>query len=160
MAGFYIVRLPGIVRVNFRDTYPRYIGPPTVMCIVHPSCTATRQAVTHPPALFTAGLNGAMVAEQSRGANKDRHFLNKTGDRKKKNAWPAHDLHTRNTAAVTKAKPPYPRLAPQESGLYRLSEGSYHLYRDKLYLERTKTNKKRVIPRRGAAEKVLRSFLS
>ena len=30
VAGFYIVRVPGIVRVNFRDTYPHYIGPPTV----------------------------------------------------------------------------------------------------------------------------------
>ena len=30
MAGFNIVRVPGIVRVNFRDTYPHYIGPPTV----------------------------------------------------------------------------------------------------------------------------------
>ena len=28
MVGFYIVRVPGIVRVNFRDTYPHYIGPP------------------------------------------------------------------------------------------------------------------------------------
>ena len=31
MAGFYIVRVPGIMRVNFRDTYPHYIGPPTVI---------------------------------------------------------------------------------------------------------------------------------
>ena len=30
VAGFYIVRVPGIVRVNFHDTYPHYIGPPTV----------------------------------------------------------------------------------------------------------------------------------
>ena len=30
VAGFYKVRVPGIVRVNFRDTYPHYIGPPTV----------------------------------------------------------------------------------------------------------------------------------
>ena len=30
VAGFYIVRVPGIVRVNIRDTYPHYIGPPTV----------------------------------------------------------------------------------------------------------------------------------
>ena len=30
VAGFYIVRVPGIVRVNFRDAYPHYIGPPTV----------------------------------------------------------------------------------------------------------------------------------
>ena len=29
--GFYIVRVPGIVRVNFRDTYLHYIGPPTVL---------------------------------------------------------------------------------------------------------------------------------
>ena len=28
VAGFYIVRVPGIVRVNFRDTYPHCIGPP------------------------------------------------------------------------------------------------------------------------------------
>ena len=27
-AGFYIVRVPGIVRINFRDTYPHYIRPP------------------------------------------------------------------------------------------------------------------------------------
>ena len=32
MAGFYLVRVPGIVRVNFRDTYPHYTGPPTVPC--------------------------------------------------------------------------------------------------------------------------------
>ena len=31
MTGFYIVRVPGIVRVIFRDTYPHYIGPPTVL---------------------------------------------------------------------------------------------------------------------------------
>ena len=31
MAGFYIVRVPGVVRVIFRDTYPHYIGPPTVV---------------------------------------------------------------------------------------------------------------------------------
>ena len=31
VAGFCIVRVPGIVRVNFRDTYPHYIGPPTVL---------------------------------------------------------------------------------------------------------------------------------
>ena len=30
VAGLYIVRMPGIVRVIFRDTYPHYIGPPTV----------------------------------------------------------------------------------------------------------------------------------
>ena len=30
---FFIVRVPGIVRGNFRDTYPRYIGPPTVLVI-------------------------------------------------------------------------------------------------------------------------------
>ena len=30
MAGFYIVRVPGIVRLNFRDTYPHYVGPHTV----------------------------------------------------------------------------------------------------------------------------------
>ena len=31
VAGFYIVRVPGIVRVNLRDTYPHYIGPPTAV---------------------------------------------------------------------------------------------------------------------------------
>ena len=31
VAGFYLVRVPGIVRVIFRDTYPHYIGPPTVI---------------------------------------------------------------------------------------------------------------------------------
>ena len=30
VAGFYIVRVLGIVRVNFRDTHPHYIGSPTV----------------------------------------------------------------------------------------------------------------------------------
>ena len=30
MDVFYIVLVPGIVRINFRDTYPQYIGPPTV----------------------------------------------------------------------------------------------------------------------------------
>ena len=39
VAGFYIVRVPGIVRVNFRDTYPHYIGPPTVY--VYSPCTAS-----------------------------------------------------------------------------------------------------------------------
>ena len=37
VAGFYIVRVPGIVRVNFRDTYPHYIGPPTVLVLTHTS---------------------------------------------------------------------------------------------------------------------------
>ena len=31
VAGFYMVRVPGIVRLNFRDTYPHDIGPPTVL---------------------------------------------------------------------------------------------------------------------------------
>ena len=30
-SGFHIVRVPGIVRVNFRDTYPHYIGLPIVV---------------------------------------------------------------------------------------------------------------------------------
>ena len=29
VAGFYIVRVSGIVRVNFCETCPHYIGPPT-----------------------------------------------------------------------------------------------------------------------------------
>ena len=40
MAGFCIVRVPGIVRVIFRDTYPHYIGPPTVIIGVT-MCTPT-----------------------------------------------------------------------------------------------------------------------
>ena len=31
VADFYLVRVLGIVRVNVRDTYPHYIGPPTVL---------------------------------------------------------------------------------------------------------------------------------
>ena len=34
VAGFYIVRVPGIVRVVFRKTYPHYKGSPTVLIFV------------------------------------------------------------------------------------------------------------------------------
>ena len=37
VAGFYIVRVPGIVRVNFCDTYPHYIGPPTAVAFADPT---------------------------------------------------------------------------------------------------------------------------